>query len=119
MLSPTSRLRKELRRRRRAAQNGSNLSASARKAPLSPVLKEIDNKPKPFTTTKKSKPSSQHINRSKTPLITYWSSSDDSTEGWEEMKERIRFRNMLSAQINPKNDIDWGSSSSEDEGFRV
>ena len=122
MLSPTSRLRKELRRRRRAAQKGSNLSASARKAPhtpVSPVLKH--RKPKSFTTTRKTKPSSQHhIDRSKTPLITCWSSSDDSTAGWEEMKERIRFKNALRQknQLNP-NDIDWGSSSSEDEGFSV
>ena len=121
MLSPTSRLREELRRRRRAAQKGSNLSASARKAPhtpVSPVLKH--RKPKSFTTTRKTKPSSQQIDRSKTPLITCWSSSDDSTAGWEEMKERIRFKNALRQknQLNP-NDIDWGSSSSEDEGFSV
>ena len=122
MVSPTSRLRKELRRRRRAAQKGSkNLSASARKAPhtpVSPVLKH--RKPKSFTTTRKTKPSSQQIDRSKTPLITCWSSSDDSTAGWVEMKERIRFKNALRQknQLNP-NDIDWGSSSSEDEGFSV
>ena len=50
--------------------------------------------------------------RRMTPLITCWSSSDDSAD-WEEMKARIRERNA-SQQQNLLN-AEWDSSSSEEE----
>ena len=117
LLSPTTRLRKELRRRRREKKMG--ISRTTKKAPPSPIVTPKIHSRKAYTTTKKQK-KKPPIDRSKTPLLTYWSSDEDSESDWERVKRRIRHRNAQRKNNQPLNgdSFDWGCiSSSDDESF--
>jgi len=114
LLSPTTRLRKELRRRRREKKMG--ISRTTKKVPSSPIVVPKIHSRRAYTTTKKKKPP---IDRSKTPLLTCWSSDEDSESDWERVKRRIRNRNAQRKNNQPLNgdnfDWDWGCISSSDE----
>ena len=114
LLSPTTRLRKELRRRRREKKMGISRTTT-KKAPSSPIVTPKIHSRKAYTTTKKKK--KPPIDRSKTPLLTCWSSDEDSESDWERVKRRIRHRNAQrkNNQAPNVNDIDWGCISSSDE----
>ena len=114
LLSPTTRLRKELRRRRREKKMGISRTTT-KKAPSSPVITPKIHDRKAYTTTKKVK--KPPIDRSKTPLLTYLSSDEDSESEWERVKRRIRHRNAQRKNNQPLNgdNFDWGNISSSDE----
>ena len=114
LLSPTTRLRKELRRRRREKKMGISRTTT-KKAPPSPIVTPKIHDRRVYTTTKKHK--KPPIDRSKTPLLTYWSSDEDSESEWERVKRRIRHRNAQRKNNQPLNgdNFDWGCISSSDE----
>jgi len=83
--------------------------------PPSPIVTPKIHSRKAYTTTKKQK-KKPPIDRSKTPLLTYWSSDEDSESDWERMKRRIRHRNAQRKKNQAPNvDDDWGCISSSDE----
>jgi len=115
LLSPTTRLRKELRRRRREKKMGISRTTT-KKAPPSPIVTPKIHTRRAYTTTKKQK-KKPPIDRSKTPLLTCWSSDEDSESDWERVKRRIRNRNAQRKNNQPLNgdNFDWGCISSSDE----
>lgn len=88
---------------------------TTKKAPPSPIVTPKIHDRRVYTTTKKHK--KPPIDRSKTPLLTYWSSDEDSESEWERVKRRIRHRNAQRKNNQPLNgdNFDWGCISSSDE----
>jgi len=84
--------------------------------PPSPIVTPKIHSRKAYTTAKKQK-KKPPIDRSKTPLLTYWSSDEDSESEWERVKRRIRHRNAQRKDNQPLNgdNFDWDCISSSDE----